>query len=211
MSLLSWFKNKWGTAAKSAPATPPARSWSEPADAIDPRESAALATATDADAPGDALEILSEPAAISNERRSKTRSTARDGIRALIIDDSPTIVAMLRKMLKQNGFLTLEAGTAEEGLDIARTLAPDIIFLDIVLPQMDGFAALRHLRRDASTRAIPVIMISGNEQAVEQFYVQRIGADDFMKKPFARAEVFARIEPLLDSEGVPRRRSMSTT
>lgn len=170
-----------------------------------------MATAADAMASADTPEIESEPAAISNERRTKTRASAREGTRALIIDDSPTIVAMLRKMLKQNGFQTLEAGTAEEGLDIARTLAPDIIFLDIVLPQMDGFAALRHLRRDATTRSIPVIMISGNEQAVEQFYVQRIGADDFMKKPFARAEVFARIEPLLDTEGVPRRRSMATT
>lgn len=211
MSLLSWFKNRWGATAKSIPATPPARSWSEPATVVDPHEPADTATAANAGGTTDAPEIQSEPATVTNERRIKSRSSARDGTRALIIDDSPTIVAMLRKMLKQNGYETLEAGTAEEGLDIARTLAPDIIFLDIVLPQMDGFAALRHLRRDATTRSIPVIMISGNEQAVEQFYVQRIGADDFMKKPFARAEVFARIEPLLDTEGVPRRRSMAAT
>lgn len=211
MSLLSWFKNKWSAAAKPASVTPPVRSWSEPAAVEAPREPSAMAPADDADGPTDAPEIQSEPATITNERRIKTRTTARNGVRALIIDDSPTIVAMLRKMLKQNGYETLEAGTAEDGLDIARTLAPDIIFLDIVLPQMDGFAALRHLRRDPGTRSIPVIMISGNEQAVEQFYVQRIGADDFMKKPFARAEVFARIEPLLDAEGVPRRRSMATT
>ena len=67
-------------------------------------------------------------------------------------------------------------------------------------------AALRIMRRDPATRDIPVIMISGNEHATEQFYAQRIGADDFMKKPFSRSEVFARIEKLLDADRVPKRR-----
>jgi twitching motility two-component system response regulator PilH len=70
---------------------------------------------------------------------------------------------------------------------------------------MNGFAALRALRRDPVTKDVPIIMISGNEQATEQFFGTRIGADDFMKKPFSRFEVFARIERLLDSELVPRR------
>ncbi len=139
------------------------------------------------------------------ERREKPRANARPGTRVLIVDDSTTIVAVLRKMLQQNGYQTLEAYTAEEALELARDLQPDLIFLDIVLPGMDGFAALRALRRDPVTRTVPVIMISGNAQATEQFYVQRIGADDFMKKPFSRAEVFVRIERLLDDEGVPRR------
>jgi len=99
----------------------------------------------------------------------------------------------------------LEAGDAEKGVEIARAERPDMIFLDIVLPGMNGFAALRQLRRDPVTREIPIIMISGNEQATEQFYAQRIGADDFMKKPFSRSEVIARIERLLDAEQVPKR------
>ena len=123
----------------------------------------------------------------------------------LIIDDSATIVALLRRMLRQNELATLEAGDAESGLEIARAEKPDLIFLDIVLPGMNGFAALRALRKDPATHEIPVIMISGNEQAVEQFYAHRIGADDFMKKPFSRSEVFARIERLLDPDRIPRR------
>jgi len=67
------------------------------------------------------------------------------------------------------------------------------------------------LRRDPNTRDIPIVMISGNEQATEQFYAQRIGADDFMKKPFSRSEVFARIERLLDVDRVPKRPAPSTT
>ena len=139
------------------------------------------------------------------ERRAKLRSNARSGTRMLVIDDSATIVALLSRMLRQNGYEVLEAADAETGLAIARAQAPELVFLDIVLPGMDGFAALRQLRRDPLTREIPVIMISGNEQATEEFYVHRIGADDFMKKPFARAEVFARIDRLLDAHGVPKR------
>ena len=142
------------------------------------------------------------------ERREKSRGNVRPGTRVLIVDDSTTIVAVLRKMLQQNGFQTLEAYTAEDALEMTRDLTPDLIFLDIVLPGMDGFAALRALRRQPSTKQVPIIMISGNMQATEQFYVQRIGADDFMKKPFSRPEVFARIDRLLDEEGVPRRAPM---
>ncbi|HET8942045.1 MAG TPA: response regulator [Rudaea sp.] len=146
----------------------------------------------------------------SQDRREKPRVNAREGTRVLIIDDSPTIVAMLRKLLRQNGYDTLEAGDAEKGLELARSEKPDLIFLDIVLPGMNGFAALRQLRRDPITIRTPVIMISGNEQATEQFYAQRIGADDFMKKPFSRSEVFTRIENLLDGELVPKRPRPST-
>ncbi|MFT4177843.1 MAG: response regulator [Thermomonas sp.] len=138
------------------------------------------------------------------ERRERIRRNARPGTRVLLIDDSHTIVALLKRMLQQNQYEVLEAYDAESGIEIARREVPGLIFLDIVLPGMDGFSALRTLRRDPVTKDIPIIMISGNAQATEQFYVQRIGADDFMKKPFSRAEVFSRIEPLLDEDDIPR-------
>ena len=72
---------------------------------------------------------------------------------------------------------------------------------------MNGFNALRAIRRLPASQHIPVIMISGNEHATEQFYANRIGADDFMKKPFSRHEIFARIEALLDAELIPRRKA----
>lgn len=160
-------------------------------------------------APAPQKVVVAEPE--STERRVKDRRNAVAGTRVLIIDDSATIVALLRRMLRQNELVTLEAGDAETGIDIARAEVPDLIFLDIVLPGMNGFAALRQLRRDPITRDIPIIMISGNEQATEEFYVQRIGADDFMKKPFSRAEVFVRIERLLDERNQPKRGSAMAT
>jgi CheY-like chemotaxis protein len=176
------------------PPTPTAEELDALADAATPEVlvEAALATPT------------AEEDYLGPERREKPRSNVRPGTRVLII-------AVLRKMLQQNGFQTIEAYSAEEGLELARDLLPDLIFLDIVLPGMDGFAALRALRREPATKQVPIIMISGNVQATEQFYVQRIGADDFMKKPFSRPEVFARIDRLLDEEGVPRRASMIGT
>lgn len=137
------------------------------------------------------------------DRRRGERLTASPGLRVLIIDDSPTIVAILGRMLRQNGFVTSGAGDAESGIAAATAEKPDLIFLDIVLPGMSGFNALRHLRRQPETRDIPIVMISGNAQATEQFYVQRIGADDFMKKPFGRGEVFARIAALIENGRLP--------
>ena len=144
---------------------------------------------------------LSEPV----ERRRRKRLNSHKGRRVLIVDDSPTIVAVLKKTLRSAGCVTLEALDAEHGIEIVRQEKPDLVFLDIVLPGMNGFAALRAIRRDPALRDIPVIMMSGNEQAMEQFFGTRIGADDFMKKPFSRYEIFFRIERLLDEHLVPRR------
>lgn len=121
------------------------------------------------------------------------------GARMLVVDDSPTICAVLGKMLGLEGYEVSHANTGDEALRLAREEQPALIFLDIVLPGMNGFAVLRALRHDPLTRQIPIVMISGNQQATEQFYVQRFGADDFMKKPFGRDEVCQRIGQLVQS------------
>lgn len=153
--------------------------------------------------------VEAPPPKVVNERRKRRRQNARDDTRALIVDDSRTVVFALKKILRSAGFITFEALDAETAVELARTEKPDLIFLDIILPGVNGFAVLRTLRRDPETRHIPIIMISGNEQATELFFGSRIGADDFMKKPFSRFEVFARIERLLDAGMVPRRKAIS--
>ena len=144
-------------------------------------------------------------AAVAEERRKRVRHAARKGLKVLVIDDSVTVCAVMKKILRSAGFEVEQALDAETGLTLALSTRPHLIFLDIVLPGMNGFSALRKLRRDPNLREIPVIMISGNEMATEQFFAEAIGADDFMKKPFDRFEVFARIEGLLDDDDVPRR------
>jgi len=141
----------------------------------------------------------------SAERRQVPRVRAPAGSQVLVVDDSPTIRAVLGKMLGQDGYTVLKAPDGETAVTMARSELPDLIFLDIVLPGMSGFEVLRTLRRDPQTKATPIVMISGNMQATEQFYVQRFGADDFMKKPFGRAEVFERIRALVEAGRLPER------
>lgn len=135
----------------------------------------------------------------SIDRRAVPRSSDPKAARVLVVDDSSTIRAVLAKMLNQNGHVVTGAGDGETAIALACSELPDLIFLDIVMPGMNGFAVLRALRREPLTHDIPIVMISGNLQATAQFYVQRYGADDFMKKPFGREEVFARIQALTQS------------
>jgi DNA-binding response OmpR family regulator len=136
----------------------------------------------------------------------KKRRNARKGCKAVIIDDSVTGVAALRDILVSVGFTVRDAADAEKGLSLVNEEVPDLIFLELVLPKRNGFSALRAIRKNEATHNVPVIMITGSENAAEQFFANRIGADDFMKKPFSRSEVFARVEALLDSDRVPRRK-----
>lgn len=136
--------------------------------------------------------------ASSTERRAAPRGDSK-AARVLVVDDSSTIRAVLAKMLNQDGHFVIGAGDGETAIALACSELPDLIFLDIVMPGMNGFAVLRALRRETLTHDIPIVMISGNLQATAQFYVQRYGADDFMKKPFGREEVFARIDALTKS------------
>jgi twitching motility two-component system response regulator PilH len=146
-----------------------------------------------------------EPDETPAERRLRPRINPREGSCILVVDDSPTILKVLKRFLESAHCVVLEAPDAKVGLELALTHRPALIFLDIVMPGINGFAALRALRKNPRTRETPIIMMSGNEQATAQFFGSNIGADDFMKKPFSRFEVFARVERLLDQERIPRR------
>ncbi|MGH8232964.1 MAG: response regulator, partial [Rhodanobacteraceae bacterium] len=112
---------------------------------------------------------------------------------------------VLGKMLAQDGYEVLKAVDGESAVTLAQAQLPDLIFLDIVLPGISGFAVLRALRRDSRTRTTPIVMMSGNQQATEQFYVQRFGADGFVKKPFGRVEVFQAIRALVQARRISSR------
>lgn len=145
--------------------------------------------------------VVVEPATTSSaprDRRRRPRMNVPAGTSVLIVDDSKTMVAALGKMLRENNFTIFEALDGEAGLEVLRKNKPDLIFLDVILPGISGFDVLRRIRRSTYVGKIPVIVMSGNEGATEEYYVRRIGADDFMRKPCSRAEVFSRVERLLD-------------
>ncbi len=151
------------------------------------------------------LKRLVNAEAAGRERRVDERVRTTLGARVLVVDDSATIRAVLGKMLAQDGYEVIKAADGETAVDMAQSQVPDLIFLDIVLPGMSGFSVLRALRREDGTRETPIIMMSGNQQATEQFYVQRFGADSFIRKPFGRAEVFHAIRALVHEGRVPLR------
>jgi twitching motility two-component system response regulator PilH len=153
----------------------------------------------------DIFKRFKTPTTAPAERREDERLRASLGARVLVVDDSATIRAVLGKMLMQDGYEVLKAADGESAIEMAQSQLPDLIFLDIVLPGLSGFAVLRALRREGATRTTPIIMMSGNQQATEQFYVQRFGADGFVKKPFGRAEVFHAIRSLVQAGRVSAR------
>ncbi len=131
---------------------------------------------------------------VIRERRHNVRHIPRNGESVLVVDDSRTIRFALKKMLAQGGYQVLEAENGREAIELARTHSPVLIIMDIVMPELNGFQATRRMRKMEETRDIPIVIMSGNPEATEKFWVERIGANDFMSKPFSRKEVFQRLE-----------------
>ncbi|MGO2225640.1 MAG: response regulator [Psychrobacter celer] len=101
----------------------------------------------------------------------------------LVIDDSPSEMAKFRDMLSKNNFQVLEANNGEQGCQMAADHLPDVILMDVVMPEMNGFQATRKITRGKTTAHIPVIMISTKNQETDRVWGKRQGAKEYMNKP----------------------------
>lgn len=101
----------------------------------------------------------------------------------LIIDDSPTEVFVMQKALERHGFKTASAENGEEGIRKAKAMKPDLIFMDIVMPGVNGFQATRMLNNDPETSLIPIIMVTTKGQETDRVWGLRQGAVDYLVKP----------------------------
>lgn len=124
----------------------------------------------------------------TGERREGDRRSF--DITILIIDDSKTVVMSIDKILGSAGIKTLVATSGEEGIALAQEFSPDLIIMDVFMPGMSGFEATRLLRTDDKTNEIPILIISANQMPTEKMWCERLGANGFMAKPIARAELF---------------------
>ena len=115
----------------------------------------------------------------------------------LIVDDSPTELHVFQKMLEKNGFATLLATDGEEGLEKARAERPDIVLMDVVMPGMNGFQAIRRMTRSPETADIPVIMVTTKDQETDKIWGIRQGAADYLVKPVSEKELVAKINAVL--------------
>ena len=112
----------------------------------------------------------------------------------LIVEDDPNILESLKYYFHKEGHDTLTAINGTQALEIARNGKPDLIILDIMLPQMSGLEVCRILRKETT---VPIIMLTARDEEIDKITGLDLGADDYVTKPFSMRELMARIRSLL--------------
>ena len=115
----------------------------------------------------------------------------------LVIDDDTDILELLKMSLVSDGFQVITASDGISGLELAKADQPDLILLDVMMPQMDGLQVIEKLKADTETNAIPVLWLTAKSQTVDKLRGLEIGGDDYITKPFDLREVTARINAVL--------------
>jgi CheY-like chemotaxis protein len=128
----------------------------------------------------------------------ETPADAARTTHALVVDDDPALRAALARFVKQFGLVVTTAKNGKEALRVARELLPDLVLTDLNMPEMDGMALLRALKKDDRTREIPVVVISAQDDLESVVTCLEEGADDHITKPFNPTLLKARVGPLLE-------------
>ena len=118
--------------------------------------------------------------------------------RILICDDAATDRANLERIVRGAGFEPLLAASGREAIDRARVERPDLIFMDVNMSEMDGFAATRGLQKDAATTRIPVVMVTSKGQKADFVWARMQGARGYVVKPYSDAQILEQISALLE-------------
>jgi len=116
----------------------------------------------------------------------------------LIVEDNEKNLKLVRDLLQFNGYQTMEAMTAEAGIEIARAQQPALILMDIQLPGMDGITALKHLRADPLTRGIPVVAITASVMTADRKEILAAGFDGYQTKPIKIKEFIEAVRSVLN-------------
>ena len=115
----------------------------------------------------------------------------------LAADDEPDALELIEVNLKSAGYEVLTAVDGREALQKARAAMPDLILLDIMLPEMDGLEVCKALRRDAATMSLPIIMLTARTAEIDRVLGLELGADDYITKPFSPRELILRVKNVL--------------
>ena len=115
----------------------------------------------------------------------------------MIVDDSPTEVHIMKTALEKHGFQTMSASDGNECLTLAREVKPDLIFMDVVMPGLNGFQTTRTLSRDPVTKSIPVVMVTTKNQESDRIWGMRQGAVDYLVKPVDASDLVAKANEVL--------------
>jgi two-component system alkaline phosphatase synthesis response regulator PhoP len=115
----------------------------------------------------------------------------------LIIDDEAVLVETITYNLELAGYRVMSAADGVSGLEMARSMTPDLIILDLMLPEVDGLEVCRQLRSEQGTAATPIMMLTAKGDEIDKVVGLEVGADDYVTKPFGRRERLARLRSLL--------------
>lgn len=121
--------------------------------------------------------------------------------KVLIVEDEHDLAELLAYNLEREGYRPLIAGTGREGLELARSEVPDLVLLDLMLPEMMGTEVCAALRHDPRTQQIPVLMLTARGDEIDRVVGFELGADDYMVKPFSMRELILRIRAVLRRSG----------
>ncbi len=119
----------------------------------------------------------------------------------LVVEDEPVLLETLEYNLKQEGYRVLTAAEGWTAVETARRERPDLVILDVMLPDIDGFEVCRILRREST---IPILMLTARTDEVDKVVGLEVGADDYVTKPFSMRELLARVKALLRRERLLR-------
>jgi two-component system alkaline phosphatase synthesis response regulator PhoP len=123
--------------------------------------------------------------------------------KVLVVDDDPGIVKLVRAYLEQVGYEVAVAYDGKKAMQIARNDRPDLVILDLMLPEMDGWDVCRALRKESD---VPIIMLTARVEESDKLIGLELGADDYVTKPFSPRELVARVRSVLRrAEGIPAR------
>jgi DNA-binding response OmpR family regulator len=117
--------------------------------------------------------------------------------RILVVDDEPDLLELIEVNLKGAGYVVLVASNGKDGLQIARETMPDLIVLDVMLPELGGLEVCKSLRRDPATGGIPILMLTARATEIDRVLGLELGADDYVTKPFSTRELVLRVKNLL--------------
>jgi twitching motility two-component system response regulator PilH len=109
--------------------------------------------------------------------------------RILVVDDSPTEMHIITGMLKKNGYEYITATDGQMGVEMTASEKPDLILMDVVMPNIDGFKATRTLARDDATKDRPIIILSNKSQPTDLMWGKKQGAKDYLIKPINEADL----------------------
>jgi DNA-binding response OmpR family regulator len=117
-----------------------------------------------------------------------------NGRKVLVIDDEPGIIEIVETNLEGDGFEVISASNGKEGLEKIKQEAPELVVLDVMMPEMDGWEVLRNLERDPETAGLPVIMLTAKAADEDYIYGLEEGAVEYITKPFLPQELVNRIK-----------------